>query len=68
MADLKKVKIGSWLACNDGIFEVVSEYDSYHDWYLVREVIFDSENYTVSAEEVRMTSREVKKSELMNEV
>ena len=68
MTNLKDVKIGSWLGCNDGIFEVVSEYDSYHDWYLVREVILSSdyENNVLSDEVYKMTSREVKSSELMN--
>ncbi len=66
MANLKDIKIGSWLDDGSGIYEVISEYDSYHDWYLVREVIVDTRSYILCAEELIMTKAEVKKAELLN--
>lgn len=65
MTNLKDVKIGSWLEYGSGIYEVISDYDDYNDCYLVREVILDTRSYILCAEEIKMTSREVKKAQLL---
>lgn len=67
MTNLKDVKIGSWLDDGSGVYEVVSEYDAYHNWYLVKEVIFNNDdNYYLDDVEIKMTKNEVKNADLLN--
>lgn len=69
MTKLNDVKIGSWLDDGCGIYEVIDDYDSFRDWYLIREVIFDDElfyEYHLSNQVLQMTSEEVKNSQLLN--
>lgn len=66
MAKLEDVRIGSWLQDSDGIYEVISEYDAYHGWYLVKEVIFDDDSeFHLDDKECRMTKQEVKRADLI---
>ena len=68
MEKLEDVRIGSWLQDINGIYEVISEYDAYHGWFLVKEVIFDDDtefNYHLDDKECRMTKQEVKKADLI---
>lgn len=66
MAKLEDARIGSWLQDINGIYEVISEYDSYHGWYLVKEVIFDDDSeFHLDDKECRMTKQEVKRADLI---
>ena len=66
MAKLEDVRIGSWLQDINGIYEVISEYDAYHGWYLVKEVIFDDDSeFHLDDKECRMTKQEVKRADLI---
>ena len=69
MTNLKDVIIGSWLDDGSGIYEVIDDYDSFHDWYLIKEVIFENESgdeYHLSDQVLKMTSNEVKRADLLN--
>ena len=69
MTKLNDVKIGSWLDDGCGIYEVIDDYDSYHDWYLIKEIIFENESgdeYHLSDQVLKMTSNEVKRADLLN--
>ena len=66
MAKLEDVRIGSWLQDINGIYEVISEYDAYHGWYLVKEIIFDDDSeFHLDDKECRMTKQEVKRADLI---
>ena len=66
MAKLEDVRIGSWLQDINGIYEVISEYDAYHGWYLVKEVIFDDDSeFHLDDKECRTTKQEVKRADLI---
>ncbi len=66
MTKLEDVRVGSWLQDPDGIYEVISDYDAYHGWYLVKEVIFDDDSeFHLDDKECRMTKQEVKRADLI---
>ena len=38
---LEDVKVGMRVADANGVYQVMSEYDSFHKWYVCKEIIWD---------------------------
>lgn len=44
MIKLEELKKGQWVMSCEGFFEVVKEYETYHNWLTVAEVCFSEED------------------------
>ena len=67
---LEDVKVGMWVADANGIYQVMEEYDSFHKWYVCKEIIWDdddSSEYHLEKYITYITKEEMKKCEYYGE-
>ena len=60
---LNEVKVGLWISDANGIYQIISGYDSFHKWYVCKEVLDldESGNHTLSKDNIYLTKDEMKK-------
>lgn len=66
---LEDVKVGMWVADANGVYQVMEEYDYYHNWYVCKEVLNLDEdgNYELEDDYTYITKNEMKKCEYYGE-
>lgn len=67
LSEFKALKMGDWLETPDGLFEVTSEYDEFHNTIGTAEVYFDNDDcdeYHLENESPYTTFSDIKGSEM----
>lgn len=67
---LENVEVGMLVADENGVYQVMSEYDSFHKWYVCKEVIWEdseSSEYHLEKYNTYLTKEEMKKCEYFGE-
>ena len=63
---LEDVQVGMWVSDANGVYQVMEEYDSFHKWYVCKEIIWDdgdSGEYHLEKYNTYITKEEMKKCE-----